>query len=272
MIKFDIEQISGMKILIVDDIPENLDILGHILQRSGLEISIAPTGEKALALVALEKPDLILLDVRMAGMDGYEVCRKLKADATTKDIPVIFITAMASTEDLVQGYDAGGVDYITKPFHEQEVVCRITTQLKLKKAQDEVIRRENFYRAIVERVPDLIFQLDSDRKIVFANPAFRLLGYEPDELVGKPVGDLIESDNKESLLQELATKQVGPLAISDLEVNMKISDDVSLVSEISNLKIHVDSVGLWDVSDEDVFRENVDKKFLGTLCVGKRVA
>ncbi len=267
---FDEEQISGMKILIVDDTPANLDILGHILQRSGLEVSIAPNGEKALELVSQCKPDLILLDIMMPGIDGYEVCKKLKADMNAKDIPIIFITAMADTEDLVRGYNVGGVDYITKPFHEREVVCRITTQLKLKLAQEEVMRREKFYRVIVESVPDLIFQLDPNRKIKFANPAFRLLGYDPEQLVGQPVEDLIVSDDKENLLESLATRHVGPLAITDLKVTMKISDEVSLVEEMATLNILVDSVGLWNVSDEDVFKNNVDKKFLGTLCVGKR--
>ena len=270
MVEFEKELISGMKILIVDDTPANLEILGHILQRSGLEVSIAPTGEKALELVNLNKPDLILLDVRMPDIDGYEVCRRLKAEVNTKDIPVIFITVMAGTEDLVRGYNVGGIDYIVKPFHEEEVVCRITTQLKLKKAQDAVIQREKFYRVIVERVPDLIFQLDPDRKIIFANPAFRLLGYDPDQLVGRPVGELIESDNKENLLEDLATRHVGPLAITDLEVKLKISDEVSEVVEMSTQTIFVDSVGLWNVPDEDVFKNNVDKKFLGTLCVGKK--
>ena len=154
-------------------------------------------------------------------------------------------------------------------FHEEEVVCRITTQLKLKKAQEEVIRREKFYRVIVERVPDLIFQLDPDRKIVFANPAFRLLGYDPDQLVGRPIGELVESDKK-NLLKDLATRHVGPLAITDLEVKLKLSDEVSQVVEMSTQTILVDSVGLWNVLDEDVFKNNVDKKFLETLCVGKR--
>ena len=154
-------------------------------------------------------------------------------------------------------------------FHEEEVVCRITTQLKLKKAQEEVIRREKFYRVIVERVPDLIFQLDPDRKIVFANPAFCLLGYDPDQLVGRPIGELVESDKK-NLLKDLATRHVGPLAITDLEVKLKLSDEVSQVVEMSTQTILVDSVGLWNVLDEDVFKNNVDKKFLETLCVGKR--
>ena len=88
--------------------------------------------------------------------------------------------------------------------------------------------------------------------------------------MGRPVGELIESDNKENLLNDLATRHVGPLAITDLEVKLKISDKVSLIEEMSTQTILVDSVGLWNVLDEDVFKNNVDKKFLGALCVGKR--
>ena len=88
--------------------------------------------------------------------------------------------------------------------------------------------------------------------------------------MGRAVGELIESDNKENLLNDLATRHVGPLAITDLEVKLKISDKVSLIEEMSTQTILVDSVGLWNVPDEDVFKNNVDKKFLGTLCVGKR--
>ena len=87
--------------------------------------------------------------------------------------------------------------------------------------------------------------------------------------MGRSVGELIESDNKENLLNDLATRHVGPLAITDLEVKLKISDKVSLIEEMSTQTILVDSVGLWNVPDEDVFKNNVDKKFLGTLCVGK---
>ena len=88
--------------------------------------------------------------------------------------------------------------------------------------------------------------------------------------MGRPVDELIESDNKENLLNDLATRHVGPLAITDLEVKLKLSDEVSQVVEMSTQTILVDSVGLWNVSDEDVFKNNVDKKFLETLCVGKR--
>jgi len=270
MIEFDKEQIDGMRILIVDDVPANLDLLGHILKRKGLEVSIAETGEKALELINRNKPDLILLDIMMPGIDGFEVCQRLKADENAKHIPVIFITALDGFKDIEQAFNSGAIDFITKPFQEQEVACRVTTQLKLKKAQDEIVRREKFYRVIVESVPDLIFQLDPDRKIIFANPAFRLLGYEPDQLVGQPIGDLVESEDKERLLESLGTKYVGPMAISDLEVKLKVSNEISLSEQMPTVTLNVDCVGLWNVSDEEVFKDNIDKKFLGTLCVGKR--
>ena len=90
MMEYDKDQISGMKILVVDDVLDNLAILGHFLQQIGLEISVARSGEKAFELVAQNNPDLILLDIRMPGIDGYEVCRRLKEDVSTKDIPIIF--------------------------------------------------------------------------------------------------------------------------------------------------------------------------------------
>ncbi len=270
MNEIDNEQIAGMKILIVDDAPDNLSILGHILKQSDLQISIARGGEQAIELVRKNKPDLVLLDVKMPDMDGYEVCRKLKADENTKDIPIIFITGLVETENIKKGFEAGAVDYVTKPFKEVEVICRIKTQLKLKKTQDEVACQEKFYRAIVERVPDLIFQLDQDRKIVFANPAFRLLGYDPDLLRGRLIDDMIESEHKEDLLEKLATKNVGPLAVTDLIVKLKVSDEVGLVEEMPACDFLVDSVGIWNIPDEQVFRDSTGKKFMGTLCIGKK--
>jgi PAS domain S-box-containing protein len=266
---FDLENLSEMKVLMVDDAPENLDILGHMLTSLGVTISVATSGETALEVVKNNRPDLILLDVMMPGMSGYEVCERLKRDINTKDIPVIFITAKMESQDILKGFSAGGVDYITKPFREMELLARVNIHLKVRRAHDEIIRREKFYQVIMESVPDLIFQLDPDRKIVFANPAFRLLGYDPDQLVGRPIINLIESNDKENLLESLATKYTGPLAITNLEVNFKVSDDVALVEEMSGRKCFVDCVGLWNVPDEEVFKNNVDKTFLGTLCVAK---
>lgn len=276
MNEFECGQLSGMSILIVDDTPANIDILGHIMGRGGLNISVAPNGEKALEIIEKNMPDLILLDIMMPGIDGYEVCERLKQDETTKDIPVIFLTALSELENIVKGFKVGAVDYITKPFQEEEVICRTTSQLKLKKTQNELIQSqknlmqsENLYRSIVQKVPEIIFQLDPDQNIFFANHAFSGLGYEPESLKGIPLVELIASDNKEELIKEIATRYVGPLAPIDINVELKVNIESNLYGVMQTLKVLVSSVGLWNVSDEDVFKKEIEKEFFGTLCVGK---
>ncbi len=128
------DDLAGMKILLVDDIPMNIEILCRSLDSKDYQISMANSGAKALELVPKLRPDLILLDIMMPEMDGIETCRRLKADALIRDIPVIFITAKTETEDAVAGFDVGGVDYIAKPFHLAEVLARVETHLRLRKA------------------------------------------------------------------------------------------------------------------------------------------
>lgn len=143
MIDFKRCELAGMKVLIVDDTLENIDILVHICKQKDLEVSIAKNGSAALELIGQNKPDLILLDIMMPGINGYEVCRKLKEQEDTKDIPVIFITALSDTLNVVKGFEVGGVDYIVKPFEEMEVLARVRTQLSLQKLvteKNELIR------------------------------------------------------------------------------------------------------------------------------------
>jgi len=128
------DDLAGMKILLVDDIPMNIEILCRSLDSKDYQISMANSGAKALELVPKLRPDLILLDIMMPEMDGIETCRRLKADALIRDIPVIFITAKTETEDAVAWFDVGGVDYIAKPFHLAEVLARVETHLRLRKA------------------------------------------------------------------------------------------------------------------------------------------
>ena len=118
-------------ILIVDDVAANRNLLSQALEPQGCELLLAPDGETALDLARRAKPDLILLDVMMPGLNGYETCRRLKANEATRAIPVIFITAQDDTADVVQGFRAGGVDYITKPFQMEEVQARVETHLKI---------------------------------------------------------------------------------------------------------------------------------------------
>ncbi len=122
----------------VDDNPENLRLLGAILEQEGYSIALAVNGAEALQFVQSEKPDLILLDIMMPGDDGYTVCKKLKERQDTKMIPVIFLTARTETNDVVRGFEAGAVDYVTKPFSSAELLARVRTHLELKRAREEI--------------------------------------------------------------------------------------------------------------------------------------
>ncbi len=123
-------------ILIVDDTRVNLQLLGKILMKVNYELAIANSGYEALDMLREVKPDLILLDVMMPGIDGYEVCKTLKSSPETKNIPVIFLTAKSEKEDIVTGFEMGAVDYVTKPFNSAELLARVKTHLELKYARD----------------------------------------------------------------------------------------------------------------------------------------
>lgn len=118
-------------VLIVDDNSKNLRILAEMLDSREYKIAMAKTGAKALKFIHKKKPDIVLLDIMMPEMDGFEVCRKLKGDTETREIPVIFISALVGTDDKLKGFDIGGVDYITKPFRKEEVLARVNAHLTL---------------------------------------------------------------------------------------------------------------------------------------------
>ncbi|MEM7345768.1 MAG: SpoIIE family protein phosphatase [Chloroflexota bacterium] len=123
------------RILVVDDTRANIRLLSTLLDRQGYTVQFALDGTKALASIEKKAPDLILLDVEMPGMSGYEVCERIKAKPETQDIPVIFISARSEVVDKVRGFEVGGVDYVTKPFQVEEVLARVDTHLKLRNLQ-----------------------------------------------------------------------------------------------------------------------------------------
>ncbi len=125
-------------LLIVDDVSRNLQVLGNFLREENYDISDAISGKQAITIAKETGPDLILLDIMMPELDGFETCRRLKEDPATRDIPVIFLTARTSTEDLIKGFSLGAVDYITKPFHRQELIARVATHLELKRSHEEL--------------------------------------------------------------------------------------------------------------------------------------
>ena len=166
-------------ILIVDDTPDNLLVLFSYLEEKGYKILLAEDGEAALQIASSKAPDLILLDVLMPNINGFETCRRLKAKAVTKDIPVIFLTALSETVNKVQGFRLGGVDYITKPSEQEEVLVRIQTHLNLRKMRqtlEEQNRQQQEaleFEAVVRRVSDYL--RDSlDESLILASAAQEL--------------------------------------------------------------------------------------------------
>lgn len=126
------------RILIVDDNTNNLGVLYRYLDDVGFEVLVSQDGERAIRLAHQQRPDVVLLDIMLPGIDGFETCRELKKSDETSDIPVIFISALTDIEDKVRGFEAGGVDYITKPFNQEEVLARINAHVTIKRQREQL--------------------------------------------------------------------------------------------------------------------------------------
>jgi len=152
-------------ILLIDDTPANLDILCQLLEDEGHTISMAPNGSIGLQVAARSRPDLILLDVLMPGMDGFEVCRRLKQDSDLAPIPVIFITGQDSAESVVTGFQTGGVDYITKPFRAEEVLARVHTHLHLNRLNQELQEANSRLQEMDQLKSDFVSNVSHDLRL-----------------------------------------------------------------------------------------------------------
>ncbi len=187
-------------VLIVDDNKTNIRVLISTLKSHGFKTIIARNGAMGIRRAEFSKPDLILLDIMMPEMDGFETCRRLKSDDRTKDIPVIFMTALTDVKDKLRGFEVGGVDYVTKPFEEAEVLARVKTHLALRNTQkrleekisEQIQTQENLYKAKEEwertfdAVPDLITILDKNHRIMRVNkPMADRLGLLPETCIGQ---------------------------------------------------------------------------------------
>src|SRR5258705_13664010 len=135
--KVERETLSA-RILVVDDTPANIQTLAAILKEQGYQLSVATNGRQALEVMEKMRPDLVLMDVMMPEMDGYEACQHIKASPSLRDIPIIFLTAKTDTADIVRGFELGAVDYVAKPFNAHELLARVNTHLTL-----DYLHREN---------------------------------------------------------------------------------------------------------------------------------
>ena len=161
--------IAGKHILVVDDVPAISDFLTVLLTREGYQVSTVTNGESALEFVAEHLPDLILLDIMMEGIDGFETCRRLKADEIARHIPVIFITASNNPEDIVAGFNLGAVDFLAKPLGREDVCSRVATQLKVQafiQAQQEQIIQAEKLASIAELMGEFSHELETPIGII----------------------------------------------------------------------------------------------------------
>ena len=216
----DTDSGAGSDVLVVDDTPESLRLLVEVLGKGGYRARPAGNGELALRSARAKPPALILLDVMMPDMDGFEVCRRLKDDVLTRDIPVIFVTGLAERVDKFKGFTLGAVDYVTKPFNVEEVLARVRAHLALVAAKEKLRirnlqlqqaneqlsgeieerkRAETALRESRDRLEDIyatvgdgIISLDSQQRIVLFNAAAeRIFGYTAEELIGRPLDALL---------------------------------------------------------------------------------
>ena len=223
-------------ILVVDDTPANLQLLVGMLKDQGFKVRPVPSGEMALRAVQASRPDLILLDITMPGMDGYEVIARLKADESTRDIPVLFISALNDTADKVRSFQAGGVDYITKPFQLEEVEARVRTHLELCR-QRVALERSYAQLRQLERLRDDLTQMivhDMRSPLVGLQLSMEVLSFS--DVAREPSNaDMLRNANQAiAVLIQMVNQvlDVSRIESGSLKVNRGSCDLVALVRDV----------------------------------------
>ncbi len=231
-------------ILIVDDNPNNIRVLFEFLNQYGFKVSVVKSGETAIEKIPLIQPDLILLDVMMPGIDGFETCRRLKADASTKDIPVIFMTALSDTEHKVKGLQIGAVDYITKPIYFEEVLARVNVHLELRKAQvqliNEVAERKQIEKRLQQTVKDLKkaqTQLIQNEKMSSLGQLVAGVAHEINNPINFIYGNISHADGYiQDLLRVLQRyQQYYPHPVAQVQAELEASDIDFLLQDLPKI-------------------------------------
>lgn len=263
----DYKQIEPADILVVDDNVDNLRILTAVLRDKGYKARQVRSGERALEAVFSKKPNLILLDIQMPGMNGFEVCKQLKSDSATKHIPVIFISAQISLESKVEGFKVGGSDYITKPFQIEEVLARVGHQLEIQTLNRHLDRRNSQLERVLETFPTPYVISTTDGKVIDYNQhSLNLFGvkeeevehYDTFEFYADPeernglVKDILESGfvyNREIILQSIGGRSIFSLLSAstfDLEGDTAIFVSITDITEQKVLEKNLEQLAMTD--------------------------
>jgi signal transduction histidine kinase len=226
----DREPPAAASVLVVDDTIENLRLLSNMLGEQGYEVRAVTNGRQALQAVEHDPPDLILLDISMPQMDGYEVCRRLRAADRSRDVPVIFLTALTDMADKVRAFDTGGVDYVTKPFQIEEVLARVKTHVALRRAQVALVDSYQRLRALEQLRDDLVHMVVHDMRspLVALLINLRLL---------KGPASALDADSREVLLA----------AVRSAEELSRMANDLLDVSRLEQSRMPVEPA-VWDLT------------------------
>ncbi|NOR83136.1 MAG: response regulator [Ardenticatenales bacterium] len=233
---------SKAELLIVDDTLENLRLLSRMLAEEGYRVETASSGARALATAQANPPDLVLLDIKMPEMDGYEVCAALKADERTRDIPIIFLSALDETYDKVKAFTSGGVDYIIKPFQFEEVLARVETHIALMNLQRQLQQANRELQKRLEELDAFAHTVAHDLK----NPLTRIIGYA--ELLEGEFDTLPEEDLRGFLgviarggrkMENIINELLLLASVREGEVESQPLDMSDIVNEVQRRLGHV---------------------------------
>lgn len=225
-------------ILIVDDAPANLQLLVQLLNSRGYKTRPVPNGARALDLAYKISPDLILLDIMMPEMTGYEVCAQLKADERTRDIPIIFLSALDELDDKMKAFEVGGVDYITKPFREIEVLARVETHLALRQAQQNLLKQNRELETFAKMVLAQNNELDAFARTVahdLKNPLSTIATYVQMWRTYAPTLSVAE------------TELIGQQIAEATQLAVNIVEELLFLASVRKEEVHVEPLDMGDI-------------------------
>jgi len=228
-------------ILIVDDAPAQLGAMRSMMLQQGYQTFVANSGERALSIAQRAQPDLILLDIVLPGMDGMEVCRRLKAHPMTCNIPVIFMSARTETDDIVAAFDIGAADYIPKPLRLAEVCARVRAQLQFRRTSMSQQQQTERLRLIVDSMDEGLMVIEPSGRIQYTNPACdRYLGYAPGELAGATLDALLAPSVAQECLDLFSQGAQGGARPGAREVLIRQRDGILRAMDFTLTPMHAE--------------------------------